>query len=103
MAYLRYAVCGCCLCIKNANCYILGEDVKWCGGCARRRGADFILSVKWLCAPRGAERSFIKANYSLLMSKENQKTTSDFDALDPRERGYSPLSDPEGEVEVEKC
>ena len=20
-AYLRYAVCGCCLCIKNANCY----------------------------------------------------------------------------------
>ena len=21
MAYLRYAVCGCCLCIKNANCY----------------------------------------------------------------------------------
>ena len=21
IAYLRYAVCGCCLCIKNANCY----------------------------------------------------------------------------------
>ena len=37
------------------------------------------------------------------MSKENQKSTSDFDALDPREGGYSPLSDPEGEVEVEKC
>jgi len=37
------------------------------------------------------------------MSKENQKTTSDFDALDPRERGCSPLSDPEEEVEVEKC
>ena len=54
-------------------------------------------------AVRGAERFFIKANCSLLMSKENQKTTSDFDALDPRERGYSPLSDPEGEVEVEKC
>ena len=35
--------------------------------------------------------------------KENQKSTSDFDALDPRERGCSPLSDPEGEVEVEKC
>ena len=62
----------------------------------------FSFSVKWLCAPRGAERSFIKANYSLLMSKENQKTTSDFDALDPRERGYSPLSDPKGEVETEK-
>ena len=67
------------------------------------RGAGFILSVKWLCAPRGPERSFIKADCSLLMSKENQKTTSDFDALDPRERGCSPLSDPEGEVEVEKC
>ena len=64
---------------------------------------QFSLSVKWLCAPRGPERSCIKANCSLLMSKENQKTTSDFDALDPRERGCSPLSDPEEEVEVEKC
>jgi len=54
------------------------------------------------CAPRGPERSFIKADCSLLMSKENQKTTSDFDALDPRERGCSPLSDPKGEVETEK-
>ena len=43
MAYLRYAVCGCCLCIKNANCYIWGEDVKWCGGCARRRGGRALL------------------------------------------------------------
>ena len=51
---------------------------------------------------RGAERSCIKANCSLLMSKENQKTTSDFDALDPRERGCSPLSDPKGVVETEK-
>ena len=55
------------------------------------------------CAPRGAERSFIKADCSLLMSKENQKTTSDFDALDPRERGCSPLSDPKGVVEAQKC
>ena len=52
---------------------------------------------------RGAERFFIKADCSLLMSKENQKTTSDFDALDPRERGCSPLSDPEGVVEAQKC
>ena len=50
----------------------------------------------------GVERFFIKANCSLLMSKENQKSTSDFDALDPRERGCSPLSDPEGVVETEK-
>ena len=28
------------------------------------------------------------------MSKENQKTTSDFDALDPRERGCSPFQTP---------
>ena len=45
-----------------------------------------------LAPVRGAERFFIKANCSLLMSKENQKTTSDFDALDPRERGCSPLT-----------
>ena len=31
---------------------------------------------------------------SLLVAKENQKTTSDFDALDPRERGCTPLSTP---------
>ena len=56
-----------------------------------------------LAPVRGAERFFIKADCSLLMSKENQKTTSDFDALDPRERGCSPLSDPEGVVEAQKC
>ena len=94
-----------------------------------------------LAAVRGSERFFIKANCSLLMSKENQKTTSDFDALDPtgcgtqrplralggtrvlltaaptappcfrrrrrssplQERGCSPLSDPEGVVEAQKC
>ena len=79
----------------------------WSNGFALRAGSPaawgrFFLSVKWLCAPRGPERSFIKADCSLLMSKENQKTTSDFDALDPRERGCSPLSDPEGVVETEK-
>ncbi|MFR4466880.1 MAG: hypothetical protein ACLT48_05825 [Faecalibacterium prausnitzii] len=37
----------------------MGEDVKWCGGCARRRGAGFILSVKWLCAPRGPEAELV--------------------------------------------
>ena len=58
---------------------------------------------KWLHAPvRGANRFFIKANVLFCVPKENQKSTSDFDALDPRERGYSPLSDPEGEVETEK-
>ena len=71
-------------------------------------GSSSLLRTKreseMVLAPvRGLERFFIKANCSLLVSKENQKTTSDFEALDPRERGYSPLSDPEGEVEVEKC
>ena len=28
IAYLRYAVCGCCLCIKNANCYKSRRDYK---------------------------------------------------------------------------
>ena len=66
----------------------------WRGGC--------FSFGQMACAPRGSERSFIKADCSLLMSKENQKTTSDFDALDPRERGCSPLSDPKEEVEPEK-
>ena len=28
IAYLRYAVCGCCLCVKNANCYKSRRDYK---------------------------------------------------------------------------
>ena len=63
---------------------------------------SFLFRSNGFALRAGAERFFIKADYSLLMSKENQKTTSDFDALDPRERGCSPLSDPEGEVETEK-
>ena len=42
-----------------------------------------MMGERFLAPVRGAERFFIKANCSLLMSKENQKTTSDFDALDP--------------------
>ena len=44
-----------------------------------------------LAPVRGAERFYVKWNCSLLMSKENQKSTSDFDALDPRIKGCSPL------------
>ena len=36
-----------------------------------------------LAPVRGAERFYVKWNCSLLVSKENQKSTSDFDALDP--------------------
>ena len=89
-----------------------GERLRACGAGVERgyAGLSSLLRVKrepekhQLLAPvRGAERFFIKANCSLLMSKENQKSTSDFDALDPRERGCSPLSDPEGVVEAQKC
>ena len=71
-------------------------------------GSSSLLRTKrepeMVLAPvRGAESFYVKWNCSLLMSKENQKSTSDFDALDPRERGYSPLSDPEGVVEAQKC
>ena len=55
-----------------------------------------------LAPVRGPERSCIKANYSLLMSKENQKTTSDFDALEPRKRGCSPLLTPKKWATPEK-
>ena len=87
-----------------------GRAASRAGGAGVERffaGLSSLLRAKreleMVLAPvRGAERFYIKANCSLLMSKENQKTTSDFDALDPRERGYSPLSDPEGEVETEK-
>jgi len=65
-----------------------------------------IVIVPLLCGisrlRRGAERFFVKANVLFCVPKENQKSTSDFDALDPRERGCSPLSDPKGEVETEK-
>ena len=88
-----------------------GRAASRAGGAGVERGYARLSSLlrakrepEMVLAPvRGAERLFIKANCSLLMSKENQKTTSDFDALDPRERGCSPLSDPEGEVEAQKC
>ena len=63
------------------------------------------MKIKFALALVGAGQSALSLRLIVLfcVPKENQKTTSDFDALDPRERGCSPLSDPEGEVEVEKC
>ena len=82
---------------------VCGAGVE-CGYAGRSSLLRAKREPEMVLAPvRGAERFYVKWNCSLLMSKENQKTTSDFDALDPRERGCSPLSDPEGEVEVEKC
>ena len=95
--------------MRSAGAFVFSRGRKgaiarwWRGFRARLRGAKFLFSYERLHAPvRGAERFFIKANVLFCVPKENQKSTSDFDALDPRERGCSPLSDPEGEVETEK-
>ena len=63
------------------------------------------MKIKFALALVGAGQSALSLRLIVLfcVPKENQKSTSDFDALDPRERGCSPLSDPKEEVEVEKC
>ena len=77
--------------------------IQWACAPAAQGKALVQYFSRLACAPvRGAERYFIKANVLFCVPKENQKSTSDFDALDPRERGCSPLSDPEEEVETEK-
>ena len=81
------------------------------GGAGVERGYAGLSSLlrakrepEMVLAPvRGVRALFIKANCSLLMSKENQKSTSDFDALDPREKGLLAPSDPEGVVEAQNA
>jgi len=51
---------------------------------------------------RGAERFFIKANCSLLMSKENQKSTRYFRGAGGTNQGLLALDNPKGVVETEK-
>ena len=51
-------------------------------------------------APRG--KVLPAEGCSLLVAKENQKTTSDFDALEPRKRGCSPLLTPKKWAAPEK-
>ena len=88
-----------------------GRAFSRAGGAGVERGYAGLSSLlrakrepEMVLAPvRGAERFCIKANVLFCVPKENQKSTSDFDALDPRERGCSPLSDPEGVVEAQKC
>ena len=62
------------------------------------------FSFERLHAPvaRGQSAFSLRLIVLFCVPKENQKNTSDFDALDPRERGCSPLSDPKGVVETEK-
>ena len=51
---------------------------------------------------RSAGAEVVAEGCSLLVAKENQKTTSDFDALEPRKRGYSPLLTPKKRAAPEK-
>ena len=52
------------------------------------------------CAPRG--QFLLAGGCSLLTPKENQKSASDFDALEPRKRGCSPLLTPKRWATPEK-
>jgi len=49
-----------------------------------------------LFVPRSAGAEAVAEGCSLLTPKENQKSASDFDALEPRKRGCSPLLTPKG-------
>ena len=51
---------------------------------------------------RSAGKVLLAEECSLLVAKENQKTTSDFDALEPRKRGCSPLLTPKQRATPEK-
>ena len=51
---------------------------------------------------RSAGKVLLAEGGSLLVAKENQKTTSDFDALEPRKRGCSPLLTPKQRATPEK-
>ena len=62
-----------------------------------------VLFVYWddfKCAPRG--EVLLAEGCSLLTPKENQKSASDFDALEPRKRGCSPLLTPKGRATPKK-
>jgi hypothetical protein len=55
-----------------------------------------------LFVPRSAGAEAIAEGCSLLTPKENQKSASDFDALEPRKRGCSPLLTPKKWATPEK-
>ena len=52
---------------------------------------------------RGVRALFRWAKFSFACQKRTRKAPATSEAREARERGCSPLSDPEGEVEVEKC
>ena len=69
----------------------------------RKRGAaesTFCLPLACRDAPLGQKDT--AGGCSLLTPKENQKSASDFDALEPRKRGCSPLLTPKQRAAPEK-
>ena len=55
---------------------------------AYRRNVLYYIGKRRTCQEEILEFLKEAGNGSLLVAEENQKTTSDFDALDPRERGF---------------
>ena len=51
---------------------------------------------------RGLNCCYGKAKFSFACQKRTRKAPATFEAREARERGCSPLSDPEEEVETEK-
>ena len=73
------------------HCIFTGRVVEKNGSCSAAFCESAALGVRAV-----AERC------SLLTPKENQKSASDFDALDPRKRGCSPLLTPKQRATPEK-
>ncbi len=55
---------------------------------AYRRNVLYYIGKRRTCQEEILEFLKEAGNGSLLVAEENQKTTGDFDALDPRERGF---------------
>ena len=74
-------------------------SVKTCRFCQLPRGGSLWRDRK-LCGLTG--KLLFVEGCSLLTPKENQKSASDFDALEPRKRGCSPLLTPKKRATPEK-
>ena len=78
---------------------VLALSVKPCRACQLSQRESLWRNRK-LCTLAG--KLLFVEGCSLLTPKENQKSASDFDALEPRKRGCSPLLTPKGWATPEK-
>ena len=62
-----------------------------------------MMGERFLAPVRGFRVRLREVKFSFACQKRTRKAPATFEAREARERGCSPLSDPEGEVEVEKC